>query len=104
MKYDGGRTGAITRKQMSDIIKLLLKEDPQLFNQDELENVINKYSKGITIIIKRIQTLNEFSAFTFKSDYNYLFILYSRVILYSVPEESQPSFRTKTIRIRRGSW
>jgi hypothetical protein len=51
MKYDGGRTGAITRKQMAEIIKLLLKEDPQLFNQDELENVINKYSKESSFIV-----------------------------------------------------
>lgn len=46
LKYDGGRTGAITRSQMREIVRLLLKEDPHLFNEDELNDCINKYSKG----------------------------------------------------------
>jgi len=51
LKYDGGRTGAITRKQMAAIIKLLLKEDPHLYNEDELTNVIDKYSKDSSFIV-----------------------------------------------------
>jgi len=51
LKYDGGRTGAITRGQMAELIKLLLKEDPHLYDEDELKEVMNKYSKDSAFIV-----------------------------------------------------
>lgn len=48
-KYDGGRTGAITRKQMTDIIKLLLRGDPHLLDLQELNELITKNLKGMLI-------------------------------------------------------
>ncbi|CAL8101366.1 unnamed protein product [Orchesella dallaii] len=36
---------------MSAIIKLLLKEDPHLYNEEELSNVIDKYCKDSSFIV-----------------------------------------------------
>lgn len=46
VKFDGGRTGAITRQQMAELISLLLREDPHLYNENELTDLINKHLKG----------------------------------------------------------
>ncbi|ODM99420.1 hypothetical protein Ocin01_07241 [Orchesella cincta] len=51
LKYDGGRTGAITRSQMTSIIKLLLKEDPHLYTDEEMNDIMNKYSKDSSFIV-----------------------------------------------------
>lgn len=45
-KYDPSMTGALHKKFMSEIVQVLLKEDPDLFNEDQIWEQIEKKSKG----------------------------------------------------------
>jgi len=39
-------TGAIKKTDMSDIIQCLLREEPEMFSEDQVWEQINKRSKG----------------------------------------------------------
>ncbi|OXA61676.1 uncharacterized protein LOC110858281 [Folsomia candida] len=52
-KYDPSMTGALHKKFMSEIVQVLLKEDPDLFNEDQIWEQIEKKSKDSTYITLR---------------------------------------------------
>jgi len=52
-KYDPCMTGAIRKNQMSEIIQCLLKEEPEMFSEDQVWEQIDKRSKDSTFITLR---------------------------------------------------
>jgi len=52
-KFDPRQTGAIHKKNMTEVIQVLLKEDPDLFNEDQIWEQIEKNSKDSTYITIR---------------------------------------------------
>lgn len=45
-KFDPCATGAIKKKNMNEIIQVLLQDDPELYNEDQIWEQIEKRSKG----------------------------------------------------------
>jgi len=52
-KHDPSQTGAIHRQKLAEIVQVLLKEDPDLFNEDQIWDLVDQKSKDSTYITLR---------------------------------------------------